>query len=172
MKQAFCALAAGSGLHSDNSEAKPNSPKAGAAFSTAKRMSSVNSAMTMPLRMVISTPMPMYSGRRCRRHESKIDAAGNTAAIAKAGTVGIPQARWRSCTVMNGTPASIARRLERPRRPPPLARDPTAFLFARAWRHCHGADPRLTSLPGHQRAQVCRAGDVRRDALAANRTFK
>ena len=34
-----------------------------------------------------------------------------------------------------------------------LARDPTAVLFARAWRHCHGADPRLAALPGHQRAQ-------------------
>src|SRR5438270_14042572 len=34
-----------------------------------------------------------------------------------------------------------------------LARDPTAVLFARAWRYCHGADPRLASLPGHQRAQ-------------------
>jgi hypothetical protein len=34
-----------------------------------------------------------------------------------------------------------------------LAGDPTAILFTRAWRHCHGADPRLASLPGHQRAQ-------------------
>src|SRR5882757_9763833 len=32
-----------------------------------------------------------------------------------------------------------------------LARDPTAVLFARAWRHCHGTDPRLAALPGHQR---------------------
>ena len=34
-----------------------------------------------------------------------------------------------------------------------LARGPTAVLFDRAWRHCHGADPRLAALPGHQRAQ-------------------
>jgi len=34
-----------------------------------------------------------------------------------------------------------------------LARDPAAVLFARAWRHCHGADPRLAALPSHQRAQ-------------------
>src|SRR5271156_2035192 len=34
-----------------------------------------------------------------------------------------------------------------------LARDRAAVLFARAWRHCHGADPRLASLPSHQRAQ-------------------
>src|SRR6202030_4294106 len=34
-----------------------------------------------------------------------------------------------------------------------LARNSTAVLFARAWRHCHGADPRLASMPGHQRAQ-------------------
>jgi hypothetical protein len=33
------------------------------------------------------------------------------------------------------------------------ARDPTAVLFTRAWRHCHGADPRLASLAGHQCAQ-------------------
>src|SRR5262245_6572946 len=30
---------------------------------------------------------------------------------------------------------------------------PTAVLFARAWWCCHGADPRLAALPGHQRAQ-------------------
>src|ERR1700737_3655886 len=35
-----------------------------------------------------------------------------------------------------------------------LARDPTAVLFTWAWRHCHGADPRLAALPGHQRAQA------------------
>src|SRR5215471_20008169 len=34
-----------------------------------------------------------------------------------------------------------------------LARHPTAVLFARAWWYCHGADPRLAALPGHQRAQ-------------------
>ena len=34
-----------------------------------------------------------------------------------------------------------------------LARDPAAVLLIRGWRHCHGADPRLASVPGHQRAQ-------------------
>src|SRR6202040_4199134 len=34
-----------------------------------------------------------------------------------------------------------------------LARDPTAVLFARVWRHGHGTAPRLAALPGHQRAQ-------------------
>jgi hypothetical protein len=28
-----------------------------------------------------------------------------------------------------------------------------AVLLTPAWRHCHGADPRLAALPGHQRAQ-------------------
>src|SRR5207248_2916262 len=31
--------------------------------------------------------------------------------------------------------------------------DPAVVLLTRGWRHCHGADPRLASLPGHQRAQ-------------------
>jgi hypothetical protein len=34
-----------------------------------------------------------------------------------------------------------------------LARDPTTVFFARAWWYCHGADPRLAALPGHQCAQ-------------------
>src|ERR1700755_3452137 len=34
-----------------------------------------------------------------------------------------------------------------------LARDPAAVLLIRGWWHCHGADPRLASMPGHQRAQ-------------------
>ena len=51
-----------------------------------------------------------------------------------------------------------------------LARDPTAVLFARAWRHCHGADPRLAALPGHQRAQQRLAVDrIRLGAPVASR---
>jgi hypothetical protein len=34
-----------------------------------------------------------------------------------------------------------------------LARDPAPVLLIRGWRHCHGADPRLAPVPGHQRAQ-------------------
>jgi len=51
-----------------------------------------------------------------------------------------------------------------------LARDPTAVLFARAWRHCHGTDPRLAALPGHQRAQQRLAVDrIRLGAPVASR---
>src|SRR6202023_3235882 len=47
---------------------------------------------------------------------------------------------------------------------------PTAVLFARAWRHGHGADPRLPALPGHQRAQQRLAVDrIRFGAPVASR---
>src|SRR6266404_8552287 len=50
-----------------------------------------------------------------------------------------------------------------------LARNSTAVLFTRAWRHCHGADPRLASLPGHQRAKKRLAVDrIRFGAPAAS----
>ena len=51
-----------------------------------------------------------------------------------------------------------------------LARDPAGVLFARAWRHRHGADPRLAALPGHQRAQQRLAVDrIRLRAPVASR---
>ena len=46
----------------------------------------------------------------------------------------------------------------------------TAVLFARAWRHCHGTDPRLAALPGHQCAQQRLAVDrIRLGAPVASR---
>src|SRR5271170_3073025 len=75
-----------------------------------------------------------------------------------------PSTAWRRASRRasnsGGCGSSVAR----------IARDATAVLLARAWWHCHGADPRLAALPGHQRAQQYLAVDrIRLGALVASR---